>query len=554
LPTDSIPAKQENFPLRLATSPSFSDGITKHHAGQFEWLLSLPATASSAQKASSSGGRNLAPPEGKKLYFGCNLLSRKRSSAGGVGRSGRLTDTYTLIATPLQVDDEIIPNEPKVLVEDIMATPQAIAAHVSTPKAPDVVEAFDCRDSPLSSVMSSDQSKITVAIAPARTASSSISRIEDSVEELDKLEDELEAVDAATHFELLEKATAAGRSSTVQSVAIRGSPSTSRRPPRAAPTTVRARPAAAKRTSMIRSEGDAPSQDEKPGIKSGPRRATVSRPASLLPPKPPAKSTKAPTRSTFELPGEAVARRLKEQREARLSQQVSPEKATALAGAVASPRPKSTKTPTVPNFELPGEAISRKKKEAREQRLRQQEEELRQRREFKAKPMRNSIVPNTLPRETVASRARQAKSLQEESGTKPDTPANKRASVVHRAPLLTSAAERSPEIRGRAIGSATAQMSRATSTSTGSISGKRSTLSAEEAQQQKARGRQIYKRDNSYTEDIARERNERENAAKIAREQAAERTRQASREWAEKQRFKKLVAQSQAGTTPEPSS
>ena len=39
---------------------------------------------------------------------------------------------------------------------------------------------------------------------------------------------------------------------------------------------------------------------------------------SFPPPPPPAKSTKAPTKSTFELPGEAFQRKIKEQKEARL--------------------------------------------------------------------------------------------------------------------------------------------------------------------------------------------------------------------------------------------
>ncbi len=48
--------------------------------------------------------------------------------------------------------------------------------------------------------------------------------------------------------------------------------------------------------------------------------------------------------------------------------------------------------------------------------------------------------------------------------------------------------------------------------------------------------------DNSLTEDRERERRERENATRLAREQAAERSRQSSRDWAEKQRVKQLVA------------
>lgn len=280
------------------------------------------------------------------------------------------------------------------------------------------------------------------------------------------------------------------------------------------------------------------SKDEDPETKTSAKKAAVPRPASLAPPKPLAKSTKVATRPTFELPGEAVARRLKEQREARLSQQITPVKAAAVAAAVASPRPKSTKVPTVPTFELPGEAISRRKREEREARLRAQEEEERRRREFKAKPIRNSVV--TIPRETIASRARQAKA--QEDGT---PMASKRISVISR--ISGASPVKSPDSRDHVTGTAS-QMSRATSSSNGSMSGKRSTLSAEDAQHQKLRGKEIFKRDNSLREDRERERRERELSAKIAREQAAERSRQASRDWAEKQRLKRLTVHGQAVT------
>jgi len=62
-------------------------------------------------------------------------------------------------------------------------------------------------------------------------------------------------------------------------------------------------------------------------------------------------------------------------------------------------------------------------------------------------------------------------------------------------------------------------------------------MSAEDVQQQKLRGKEIYHRDNnSLTIDRERERRGREGAAKMARQEAAERSRILSREWAEKQK------------------
>jgi hypothetical protein len=65
-------------------------------------------------------------------------------------------------------------------------------------------------------------------------------------------------------------------------------------------------------------------------------------------------------------------------------------------------------------------------------------------------------------------------------------------------------------------------------------------ISAEKVQAQKLRGKEIYSRDNSYTADRERERREREAAAKTARQEAAERSRQLSREWAERQKVKRI--------------
>lgn len=74
------------------------------------------------------------------------------------------------------------------------------------------------------------------------------------------------------------------------------------------------------------------------------------------------------------------------------------------------------------------------------------------------------------------------------------------------------------------------------------------TVSASEVQVQRQRGKEIYNRDVKLTEEIERERREREWAAKKAREEAAERGRQASREWAEKQ-FARKMAESRSSSS-----
>ena len=328
----------------------------------------------------------------------------------------------------------------------------------------------------------SDTKRGRTSVASVRVPSDSPPRIEDSVEALDQLEDQLEAFGQAAHV-----------------------------------------------TKIV----------------SPPKRVSEKGLASLQPPKPLAKSTKAPTMPAFELPGEAVARRLKEKREARLSMQATREQATAPAtGSIR--RTKSARAPTVPKFELPGEAISRRKREEREARLKAQEEEERKRREFKARPIRSGATPASIPRETITSRARQKGTLPENAGSKPTTSSpNKRGSMIHGSREPLSHVNNQSQPRGRHLASedstTTLKARRPTSSSTNSLGSKRGSMSVEEAQQQRLRGKDIYQRENSYTQDREKERREREAMARIAREQAAEASRLRSREWAEKQKRKRMT-------------
>ncbi|KXX74271.1 hypothetical protein MMYC01_208248 [Madurella mycetomatis] len=379
-----------------------------------------------------------------------------------------------------------------------------------------------------------------------------LSRIEDSVEELDKLEEELEALNQVAHLDRV--ASPESTQVPVRGINEAEAKTTSLKRAssvRTATSTVKGKTVA--RSSSVRNAASATSTTNEDGTAT----RKVPRPTSLLPPKPPAKSSKPPTVPTFELPGEAVARRLKEQREARRSQHVTPEQAAAVAAAYSPSKPhvKSTKPPTRPTFELPGEAISRRKREEREAKLRAQEEEERRRREFKARPIRASIVPNSTPRETLASLARRDRATgsgSSESAT-PTPTIKKRHSMVVTSSSSSNSSSHKPGSQPAAVkrrssrnrASPPSSSSRATSTSTGSIHGggssKRSTVSAEEAQQQKLRGKEIFSKDNSYTADRERERRDREEATRLARQEAAERSRQLSREWKEKQeKMKKL--------------
>lgn len=552
---------ENNSPLALASQqlPSTQEQLSKHQEGQFEWLLSIPVSLSAKERKAGGNSRDDAelPPGDTKFYFGCNLLRRRTQSGASLSKDDRPANTYTLLATRIQGEQSLDMDGLAASADQLhlngasAAEPQAERQEVS--KSPEA--ASDTKDGGPMEQLSVPQ--------PPRP----LSRIEDSVEELDKLEEEIEAVNEAAQLGRV----ASPETNQVPLQGLNGTAANATPPKQATPAKNSASTGTGKgkgkpvaRSASVRGSAATTSANEDGSAAGATTTRKVARPASLLPPKQPAKSSKPPTVAAFELPGEAVARRLKEQREARRSQQITPEQAVAAAAAYSPSKPhvKSSKPPTRPTFELPGEAISRRKREEREAKLRAQEEEERKRREFKARPIRASLVPSSTPRETLASLARREKATAScsgsgslESSTTPTPTVRKRLSVaaggVLSPPKTTtpssSAASQSESqpTRGRDAQPQQQQQqkngnSRATSTSTSTGSthsgGKRSTVSAEEAQQQKLRGKEIFAKDNSYTAERERERRDREEAARLARQEAAERSRMLSREWKEKQK------------------
>ncbi|KAH8818044.1 hypothetical protein F5882DRAFT_388131 [Hyaloscypha sp. PMI_1271] len=404
-----------------------------------------------------------------------------------------------------------------------------------------------------------------------RSPAKPVSRIEDSVEALDKLEEALEALDQVAMAErmlspeeLKEKIAQVKAQDSVdlrekrkavketEAKGARKQTSTKGQPVKPGYASMRVKPTVAKQpvvkkaSSMIfkpAAESTKPDEERPNTQPSTKAPVKAKRPVSLLPPKEPAKSTKPPTRPTFQLPGEAVAQKLKEKREARLAQRESSEDSFHTARVVSGPKIKSTKPPTRPTFVLPGEAVSQRKREAQEAKLRAQEEEERKRREFKAKPIRNSILPDFVPRETVASLARRSK-IGVEGMDLGEFAGSKRGSLIvgaHRPSLSQATMANTSAPRTKAP----VPVRKPSPTTYGpSMSGKalQRSVSVTDVQVQRQRAKEIYNRDNKMAEDIEREKREREAAAKRAREEAAERGRQASREWAEKQLAKKMAA------------
>lgn len=495
----------------------------------------------------------------------------------GLSQNQMVTNNYLLLAEEALARQQAVTLDTKTEIESVVCSVQAEAssdsedsanehAAVVCPATPSPsrspirtlaeVERVYGREDSLSPADDAGEDSFVQQIT-ARSPAKPVSRIEDSVEALDQLEEALDALDQAALAERLvspEKKRQTRPPIMIEEKVkldekVLPHNNIKNKPPKNGAATMRVK-STAPRPSVLKK---ATSMTFKPSptdlsrsssvqAKAEPKaKAPVKRPLSLMPPKETVKSTKPPTRPTFELPGEAVARKLKEQKEARLAQRESSEDSFHTARVVSQPKIKSAKLPTYPAFELPGEALSRRKREAHEARLKAQEEEERKRREFKARPVRNSIIPDFTPRETIASRARQSRIGLENMGTD-ELSVSKRGSNVgaHRPSILELSKANISAPRAKAP----APVRKPTPTTHGpSMSGKamQRTLSTTDVQIQRQRARDIYNRDTKLAEDMEREKRDREAAAKRAREDAAERGRQASREWAEKQLAKKMA-------------
>ena len=214
---------------------------------------------------------------------------------------------------------------------------------------------------------------------------------------------------------------------------------------------------------------------------------------------------------------------------------------------------KSTKPPTRPNFELPGEAVARRLKEQREERSKHEEEETAKPRVFKARPVRQSYAPAVKLTATTKARLSMAKGEHlgnSKLAARPVSMAtvspNKRLSTLSVPKRSTPPiARRStpPFANGAARLTRGPSLSASTTTRAPSALGaNRPAPTAEESAVQKLKGKEIFGRTKVEIAEREKAKKEKEDAARRARAQAAERGRIASRAWAEKQKAKKLEA------------
>ncbi|MCJ1392214.1 hypothetical protein MMC18_005081 [Xylographa bjoerkii] len=204
---------------------------------------------------------------------------------------------------------------------------------------------------------------------------------------------------------------------------------------------------------------------------------------------------------------------------------------------------RSTKAPTRPTFTLPGDAISQKLKTQREERLKREEDENSKKREFKAKPVRVSLAP--VVKGTAASRARMSLMRGEGSEERASVVSRKEgtgAKVAKAAPRISSTSSTTTNLNGHSI----ANPNRASMLPNG-ISQVRANISAPRAPSlagssrgtATTKGKEVFGRALAVQEARDAARKEKEEAAKKARAEAAERGRIASREWAEKMKARK---------------
>lgn len=527
--------------VRAARKLNDSENVfEKHQAKNFDWVLTLSAAdVDQSLESDSELGALKAPGKNERRYFGCNLLDFIKPAGSKNQPAGHPQDRYILLATPIDLGAE---QSTTTSVEFSTHQFQVIqdrtwhinmAASQFANGSPGVAGSA-YRPSPTSAtsakwstaVAASEDSDNTLTIDPNCELKAPLSTVEDSIEELDQFEDDIEAITTAA-----------------SELALADSKKTK---------------------ALVSKEAQTTSPNQSASHKQP--KATlrkVARPASLAPPKPIQKATKQPTISTFELPGERVARELKEKKAARLSMQIDPQKLAEANSPQRTRSIRSSKPPTVANFELPGERLSRQKKERFEQKLKEEEEEARRRRQFKARPPPSSVAPPV--RSTFTSRQRQTPGQPEQGSShspkieaSPRSGASKRQSMTMapssaRTFSTSTASITSGTARGRTSSTGSTQAStRATSPSVGSVaSRKRGSVSTEEIQQQKVRGRQIYNRDNTTGRSKEQEKRDREEAIKLARQKYA----QMSRNLAATSRARRSQQQSSAqdeGTNASP--
>lgn len=221
---------------------------------------------------------------------------------------------------------------------------------------------------------------------------------------------------------------------------------------------------------------------------------------------------------------------------------------------------KSTKLPTIAAFELPGDAVSRKLKTQREERMKRGEKPKRP--AFKARPVRLSQAPEVKLTATTKARLSMARSERTDGGGNmsgvPKADTTSRRSMATAGANNRSVAKRSslPALKGstQVPADSSVRISRGPSLTASTMKrapsvsgGPRPAPTAEDLAHQKLKGKEVFGRTRVEILEREKAKKEKEDAARKARAEAAERGRLASREWAEKQKLRKTEAEKAKG-------
>ena len=223
---------------------------------------------------------------------------------------------------------------------------------------------------------------------------------------------------------------------------------------------------------------------------------------------------------------------------------------------------KSTKPPTRATFELPGEAVSRRLKEQREERSKREEEEKSKQQVSKPRPVRRSEAPEVKLTATARARLSMAKGETiKPSSSKPDVskprvsarPSSVAPAASNKRLSSLSVAKRNPipQPATSSAGATRAPSLNASSTTRKASmpSAPRAAPTAKDLAHQKVKGKEVFGRPKFEIQERENAKKEKEAAARKARAEASERGRAASRAWAEQQKLRKLEAE-KAKTEP----
>ena len=413
--------------------------------------------------------------------------------------------------------------------------------------------------------------------SPARRTS----RLEDSVEAMDALEDAIE------EFSI--------KLPQIEHIEIESPVKTRRSPPKSLPPSARKTALDAKVVTKTPTK-QSPTQTKAAQLKQAPPRTTSGRVSTVKPvAKGPTinKSTSRPSVIARKPAVPGAASNTMSFSNSPLKTDANLAKKRVTSGPLSTSKPafvpaKSAKPPTKSTFILPGEAIAAKMKAQREERARLQEEE-KNKKTFKARPApRKTGRPSLMPRENKSSLARKS-SAQIADGQTENKENVSPKGPLKRASVATAANTRSLDVKKRRAEEVQANSSvrRSTNFNSPATATKRPIPSARpsiapkpaprpsfaprvasltkpikssplaEPQRNaavKLSGKEVYARTKLGRDREEKEKREKEEAAKKARAEAAERGRQASREWAEKQKRKVEMqkASNVAATTESP--